>query len=73
MLAESISQVPPEPFGAEASGLAVNFKYCLPEVSIKPPSPEFAPPLAVKTPPISAVSSAHKTILPPPPSCMASA
>ncbi len=46
----SISQVPAAPFGAEASGLAFSVKRCLADVSMKPPSPEILPPLAVMTP-----------------------
>ena len=46
----SISQVPPIPLGAEASGVLVRLRNCLPDVSINPPLPETTPPLAVNSP-----------------------
>ena len=48
--AGSINQVPPLPFVAEASAELVRVRCFLPDVSIKPPSPETAPPLAVICP-----------------------
>ncbi len=63
----SINQVPASPLLAPALGMVFNCKPIRPEVSIKPPSPDSEPPLAVNSPLIRALFSANKITVPPSP------
>ena len=69
----SSSQVPPLPWGAEASGARLTASCCLPEVSTKPPSPPWLPPRALIAPSTRVALSAHTTTWPPLPAWVASA
>ena len=61
----SISHSPPLPLTAVASGTRVMSRFLRPEVSTNPPSPPFAPPLAV-TSPCTCTSFLAKTMTLPP-------